>query len=220
MSRHKLRRSRSACDIRDMRPLKRTDPTLAPISAKTSRLMSTTATGGFANSNNKPTRFGTANLSTTAVNNVAKRPTSGQAAKPSTGRTGATTQAASGKRPAAAASNNANTSGAGKPASKRIPPYDFKARYTNLLEKHTALKDKLEEKNELLSNLENIPELLEETQSDLITTKEELKNAQTLIECLQRQSKLQQEKLECITDNLGKTTEELDKLTKIHNVSF
>lgn len=215
-SRAKMRRSRSACDIRDMRPIKRTDSTLAPIPAKSSRMMTGNTVGNTGILSNKPPRIGTS----TTNNNTAKRPPPGNTSKPNiTGRAAIAAQKQpTGNKPIASAGSNVSTTGAGKPINKRIPPYDFKARYNDLLEKHKILKEKLEEKTEQIGNLENLPELLEDTQTQLISTQDELKNAQTMNECLQRQTKLQQEKFESVTENLCKTTEELEKLTKEYNV--
>ncbi|XP_023309074.2 protein claret segregational [Lucilia cuprina] len=208
--RAKLRRSRSACDIRDMRPIKRMDSTLAPIPAKTSRLMSTTV----ANSN-RPQRIATNNnntISGTCTNNTVKRQTSRPATTAQT-TTGTKKTATTGPSSATAVS----TTGAGKPINKRIPPYDFKARYNDLLEKHKILKDKFEEKCQQFGTLESLPEQLEETQSQLITTQDELRNTQTIKGCLEEQVKMQTKKIETIEKSLSKTQEELDKLLKIYN---
>uniref|UniRef100_A0A1A9ZTE2 Kinesin motor domain-containing protein n=1 Tax=Glossina pallidipes TaxID=7398 RepID=A0A1A9ZTE2_GLOPL len=109
------------------------------------------------------------------------------------------------------------TTGAGKPINKHIPPYDFKARYNDLLEKHKILKEKYEQKCEQMGNLENLPEQLEETQSHLVSTTEELKNTKIDKKCLQRQINSQQQKIESLADSLTKTTEELQKLKQTYN---
>ncbi|XP_061402588.1 protein claret segregational-like [Musca vetustissima] len=209
-SRAKMRRSRSACDIRDMRPLKRTESTLAPIPAKTSRLLSSTATIGTVGANtNRPPRIG---MSTTATSSTTtkKPPTANTSKVNGGGRTALNNTKGS-------SNTSANTSAsAAKTASKRIPAYDFKARFNDLLEKHKILKDKLEEKTEQLNSLENLPEVLEDTEKQLITTKEELKNTQTMNECLKRETKLLQEKYNNTVENLSRTTVELNNLTKAY----
>ncbi|XP_037811687.1 protein claret segregational [Lucilia sericata] len=210
-ARAKLRRSRSACDIRDMRPIKRMDSTLAPIPAKTSRLMSTTV----ANSN-RPQRIATNSnnntIAGTYTNNTVKRHTS----RPAT-----TAQTTTGTKKTATDSGSSatavSTTGAGKPINKRIPPYDFKARYNDLLEKHKILKEKFEEKCQQFGTLESLPEQLEETQSQLIITQDELRNTQTIKGCLEEQVKMQTKKIESIEGSLSKTQEELDKLLKVYN---
>lgn len=213
-SRVKLRRSRSACDIRDMKPLKRIEPTLAPIPAKTSRLVSTTGS-----SNNKPPRIGTNNI--ISVNNAVKR-TAGQTARPksSTVTVGQTTILKKPMAAAASSTTSVSTTGAGKPINKRIPPYDFKARYNDLLEKYKSLKEKYENKCDQFGTLESLPEQLEDTQNQLITTQKELKNTQTTKGCLEKQVKLQRENIETLESSLCTTKKELDKLSIVHNVSI
>ncbi|XP_073814043.1 non-claret disjunctional [Musca autumnalis] len=201
--RTKMRRSRSACDIRDMRPLKRTESTLAPIPAKTSRMHNSTATSALGSNTNKPPRIGT---STTAASSTSsKKPIAGNTSKVNAG--------------SRAAANNTSTNSstaAPKTTNKRIPAYDFKARYNDLLEKHKILKEKLEEKIEQLNGLENLPEVLEDTEKQLINTKEELKNTHTMNECLLREKKMLQEKCNSTMENLSKTTEELEVITKAY----
>ncbi|XP_075147268.1 non-claret disjunctional [Haematobia irritans] len=200
VSRIKMRRSRSACDIRDMRPNKRTESTLAPIPAKTARTMSTVIPG--TNIANKPPRIGT----TANANGcgAVKR-------QPSKLRT-ATAQIKN-----VTATSNTTSTVSSKTAPKRIPPYDYKSRYNDLLEKHKVLKEKFEDKSQQLSSFESLPDQLEDTQNQLIIATEELKTAKSNIECLTRQTKLQQEKYDSITANLSKTTEKLEILTKEYN---
>lgn len=68
-----------------------------------------------------------------------------------------------------------------KTATKKIPPYDYKARFNDLLEKHKALKDKNEELKEQLTVLDDIPGLYEQCKIDLQTTQEELTTTQSLL---------------------------------------
>ena len=203
-----------------MKPTKRMESTLAPIPAKTSRFMSTT---NNATNANRPPRIGANNAMgmLTAFNNKAKRavgqstrPTATRTATPSTTQVGVEKKAIS----ASANSTSVSTTGAGKPINKRIPPYDFKARYNDLLEKHKALKEKFEDKCELIGNLESMPEQLEDTQNQLIATQNELKNTQTMKEYLERQVKLQNEKIDTFEAQLSKTQQELKDLTKIYTV--
>lgn len=191
-----------------MSSLKRADSGLAPIPAKSARLGISTNVAVI----NKPPRFGT-NNSTTNTNNVIKR-VGGQNMKPTTARSDTATT-----KKTTAVSTSSATTGAGKPINKRIPPYDFKARYNDLLEKHKILKERFENKNEQLLSYENLPEQLEETQSELIRTQNELKNTQTIKQCLEGQVKMQHEKLESLEASLSQTKEELHKLTIVYNVS-
>lgn len=215
-SRAKLRRSRSACDIHDMRPMKRMESTLAPIPAKSSRLMMSSTLNNALTTNRPPRIAGNSNALTATTSLTATKRVVPQNVKPVAGRAPPNATA---KKLSSSSSTSAATTGAGKPINKRIPPYDFKARYNDLLEKHKVLKEKYEQKCEQMGNLENLPEQLEETQSQLITTQDELKNSQTMNECLQRQSKMQQETIESVEASLSKTTDELEQLKKEFNVS-
>lgn len=206
-----------------MRPMKRMDSTLAPIPAKSSRLMSTTTTA--ANTTNRPPRIGTNNSITAANANTTIKRTVGQTTKPTATRPAANSASTTGAKKtatstASSSSTSVSTTGAGKPINKRIPPYDFKARYNDLLEKYKVLKEKYEDKCEQMGTLENLPEQLEDTQNQLISVQGELKNTQTIKGCLEEQVKFQNEKIETIEASLSKTMEELEKLTKVYNVSI
>ncbi|KAH8326249.1 hypothetical protein KR067_004087 [Drosophila pandora] len=205
-NRAKLRRSRSACDINEMRlNIKRTAaaPTLPSIPSKVSRL----GTGTAAAPSQRPVRPAlatTANSSsTTAKRPVTSRPVSRPAAPPAT---------------AAKSKPTGSTTGGGAAgaAPKRIAPYDFKARFHDLLEKHKTLKTKYEKQIEDMGELESLPTQLEETQNKLIETESTLKNVQTDNECLQRQVKQHTKNIETITTTLGRTKEELSELQTIH----
>uniref|UniRef100_A0A1A9VDP2 Kinesin-like protein n=1 Tax=Glossina austeni TaxID=7395 RepID=A0A1A9VDP2_GLOAU len=220
-TRVKLRRSRSASDLHDLKPMKRLETTLAPIPAKVARLIppssaSNTNANAF-NPTNRPPRIGTSN------SGITKRLTAQTSKAPPTKRAPAgpansTAIGANSRKPmSSATATSLSTTGAGKPINKRIPPYDFKARYNDLLGKHKVLKEKYEQKCEQMGNLENLPEQLEETHAHLVSTSEELKNIKIDKECLQRQVKSQQQKIESLADSLTKTTEELQKLKQAHN---
>ncbi|XP_011182667.1 protein claret segregational [Zeugodacus cucurbitae] len=229
ISRSKLRRSRSACDIREMRPMKRPELTLAPIPAKTTRFASTGVTNNLAVSTqpfsssstvSKPLRIGHVAVSTTAT---AKKmcPTRSQTAtgvgNNGPGRTASTsTTTATKKVMGSSTTTSVSTTGGGKPINKRIPPYDFKARYNDLLEKHKVLKAKYEEKCEQMGSMEGVPEQLEESQDQLFKTKEELKNIYTERDCLSQQIKSLNLKIDSISGSLVKTKEELDFITTEH----
>jgi len=124
---------------------------------------------------------------------------------------------AAAKKPAGTGA--AASSGAAAAAPKRIAPYDFKARFHDLLEKHKVLKTKYEKQTEDMGELESMPQQLEETQNKLIETESSLKNTQSDNECLQRQVKQHTAKIETITSTLGRTKEELSELQAIHEVS-
>lgn len=81
----------------------------------------------------------------------------------------------------AATNKTATTNGGAKaPAPKRIPPYDFKARFHDLLEKHQVLKAKHEKIREELGEMADLPERYDQT-------KEELENARAKIDSLEEE---------------------------------
>ncbi|XP_055903116.1 protein claret segregational [Eupeodes corollae] len=195
----KMRRSRSACDLRmnEARAPKRAEITHAPIPTKMARMHTTTNIAprtALLPNRNKPTGATNSNTSTksNASNTSGPNFKAGAAAKNT--------------------STSSSTTGAAKPINKRIAPYDYKARYNDLLEKHKTLKDKYEEMRDNLSSMENLPEQFEESQAQLFSVREELKNAQTEVECLKRQTNSQSIKITSITNCLESTKEDLEKL--------
>ncbi|XP_039961401.1 protein claret segregational [Bactrocera tryoni] len=233
VSRSKLRRSRSACDIRDMRPMKRPELTLAPIPAKTTRFATAGATNNSAVSTqpfssnstvSKPPRIGHVAVSSTSTakkgyptksQNTANVGNNGPGRVPSTSTKMSATVT---KKMGSSTSTSVSTTGAGKPINKRIPPYDFKARYNDLLEKYKILKAKFEEKCEQMGAMEGVPEQLEESQDQLFKTKEELKNICTERDCLSQQIKSLNLKIDSISALCVKTKDELDFITEEHKI--
>lgn len=216
-SRMKLRRSRSACDISEMRNnLKRTGmSTLPPIPTKFARIAH----------NTKPAATASSSFAATSAAGRVARSGSVPAKRPMTTALTSTTSGTVRPLPrtASAATVNkakpASTSSATTAATKRIAPYDFKARFHDLLEKHKALKTKYEKQVEDMGELESLPTQLEETQNKLIETESNLKNVTTNNECLERQVKQQTNKIETITGSLGRTVDELNKLKASHQVN-
>uniref|UniRef100_A0A1A9W5P3 Kinesin-like protein n=1 Tax=Glossina brevipalpis TaxID=37001 RepID=A0A1A9W5P3_9MUSC len=222
-TRVKLRRSRSVSDLRDLKPMKRHETTLAPIPAKLSRLAPSTSAAAAANAANscyainRPPRIGTSNTNPTKrlQSQTSKAP---PIKRPAPATSNSMVVGGNSKKPMSSVNaTSVSTTGAGKTINKRIPPYDFKARYNDLLEKHKVLKEKYQQKCEQIGNFENLPEQLEETQSNLISATEELKIAKVDRECLQRQVQLQQQKLASVENSLSNTSEELQKLKRTYN---
>lgn len=214
----KLRRSRSACDISEMRNnLKRAGmSTLPPIPTKFSRIAN----------NTKPTSTASSSVAATSAVGRVARSGSVPAKRPMT--TASSTATSATVRPlprtamaatATAKAKPASSGGAPTATTKRIAPYDFKARFHDLLEKHKALKTKYEKQVEDMGELESLPTQLEETQNKLIETESNLKNVTTNNECLERQVKQQTNKIETITGSLGRTVDELNKLKASHQVN-
>ncbi|XP_022212474.2 protein claret segregational [Drosophila obscura] len=209
-NRAKLRRSRSACDINEMRQNNKrpaAQPALASIPSKVSRFGNTNVATAPAPGQRLGRQAG--NTTTTApASTVTKRPI---ASRPLPRAATTATATAS----ATATKTKPATSGVGA-AAKRIAPYDFKARFHDLLDKHKVLKTKYEKQVEDMGELESLPTQLEETQTKLIETESSLKNMQTDNDCLQRQVKQQTKNIETITTSLGRTKEELSELKENH----
>ncbi|XP_017041635.1 protein claret segregational [Drosophila ficusphila] len=203
-NRAKLRRSRSACDINELRGTKRTAavPTLPSIPSKVSRVGSTLTAPS--QRLGRPLATASSTATTTAKRPAVTRPPP-RAAAP----------AATKAKPAGGGGASNAGAASGVPA-KRIAPYDFKARFHDLLEKHKVLKTKYEKQVEDMGELESMPMQLEEAQNKLIETETSLKNTQTDNECLQRQVKQHTKNIETITSTLGRTKEELSELQAIH----
>lgn len=224
--------------------MKRHEPTLASIPAKSTRFANnstnvttlrgatnkTTSTGGGIIGKFKRTlersasATNTTNSDTITIQNSRRVPGQNNEGNKMLRRATATTliRGVNGKLSNTATGSNAtsiSTTGAGKTINKRIPPYDFKARYNDLLEKHKILKSKYDEKCEQVSSWENLPEQLEETQLQLSQTEEELSNLKTENKAMQRQIASQGEEIETINDNLQRTTELLQNLQTKYNVS-
>lgn len=213
--------------------MKRPELTLPPIPAKTTRF----ASAGVTNNSTVSTQLFSSNST------VSKRPRIGHAAvsatstakkmcptrsqntagvgNNSTVSTSTTTSTiVTRKCIGSSTTTSVSTTGAGKPINKRIPPYDFKARYNDLLEKYKILKAKYEEKCEQIGSMEGVPEQLEESQDQLFKTKEELKNVYTERDCLIQQIKSLNLKIDSISGSWVKTKEELDFITNEYHVSI
>ncbi|XP_023164046.1 protein claret segregational [Drosophila hydei] len=206
-NRLKLRRSRSACDITELRQnLKRTGvPNLPTIPTKFPRHVGTSTTSSNSTSTTRMARAGSVP--------VKRNPVS---AAPSTSSTRPLQRAATATATTNKTKPSATAAGGGGVGPKRIAPYDFKARFHDLLEKHKALKTKYEKQINEMGELETLPMQLEETQTKLIATESTLKHSQTDNDCLQRQVKQQTEKIEMITSTLGETKLELQDLKVTH----
>lgn len=209
-TRPKLRRSQSACDVREIRTLKRMVPTLAPIPAKTSRFLSSTTIAEAAGSGTSRSGFTASKLGSTTgciKKTVGANVTAGNRLNTL-------------KKPVKSTSScTASSAGAaGKTITKRIPPYDYKARYNDLLEKHKLLKEKFEEAKNQILLFENLPEEYEEAQAQLMKIKDQLRNAKIDIEFLEKDNNSKNMKIESITKALQTTSDELEMLKEKHEV--
>lgn len=76
-----------------------------------------------------------------------------------------------------------------KPTVKKIPPYDYKARFNDLLQKHKELKAMNEDLKEQLTILDDIPGLYEQCKVDLEETQTKLRS--TEIELVERMDEIE-----------------------------
>lgn len=96
------------------------------------------------------------------------------------------------------------TAGAGK----RIPSYDFKARYHELLEKHRELKQKHEDLKDNFSDYESLPEKYEECQQKLANLEAEYKDVKEQLHCLEKQTATDALQIKTLSDDLDAKIEE------------
>lgn len=106
-----------------------------------------------------------------------------------------------------------------KPAvtSKKIPPYDFKARFNDLLEKHKVLKEKHEHLKEQLGEFESLPEQYDECRAKLSNLEDEYKTVQTELADLKQQSSADQLKIQTLNAELSEKIEECRIVTEAKN---
>lgn len=93
-------------------------------------------------------------------------------------------------------------------AKPRIPPYDFKARFNDLNERHKALREKYDALSENLKDYETLPEQYEECQQKLFQVETELRNVKIQLECQQRQTSADKLKIDSLSEQLANKTEE------------
>lgn len=226
MHRPKLRRSRSLSDFQNENGLRQKSaaPSLSTIYSRHQVAKPTNGKPSVAEPSrglSKP-RFGVSRPVGTAA---ASKPATG-VTKPTVGLTKVATAANRGAtiaaRPATTAAKAATATSATngpsgavkKVAPKKIPPYDFKARFADLTERHKALRDKYQHLQDQMGELDSLPELYEQCQQELDQVKNELKNVRVELECMQRQNNANKAKADELTIKLETTTEDLtSKLT-------
>lgn len=199
IDRSKIRRSRSAHDLRAPQP---GDPAARPFVAELSL-------GSMAQKLSKSTTsLRTANAA------------SGTAAKPRVGVMSRQTTTTFNRPAAFVAAKNALTvkrtavSAAPKqaPCAKKIPAYDYKARFQDLQERHKLIKEKYDAAQEQMNEFHSISDQFEESQNKLISCQDQLKNAEINTECLRQQISHQEIKLGCLTKSVTEKLEEVRRL--------
>lgn len=132
----------------------------------------------------------------------------------------ATTTKTTGGTAAAAASSVA-------PAKKKIPPYDMKARFYDLQEKHIALKEKYQQIELQLGDLKNLPAKYDAAEKEIIEKTEEIINLKVTVDDLTKKNISQGSNITSLlstlretSTNLHTTKEELkDITTKYDNIN-
>lgn len=94
-------------------------------------------------------------------------------------------------------------------AAKKIPAYDYKARFIDLQERHKVLKDKYDETQEQMTEFGSINDQFEESQSKLFRCLDQLKNEESTTHCLRQQISSQEIKLDCLTKSVTAKLEEV-----------
>lgn len=107
-------------------------------------------------------------------------------------------------------STTTTTSATAKPCTKKIPAYDFKARFNDLNEKHKVLKEKYNELRDQLKEFDTLPEQYEECQNELFKVQNELKHTITELECLKRQTGADKIKIDTLNEKLTNKTAEFE----------
>lgn len=108
--------------------------------------------------------------------------------------------------------------GAGTRTMNKIPPYDYKARFNALLEKHKALNEKYSNMSDQLDELESITVKLEEAQVTINKQKEDALLSQEEMSSLKSEMESKSMKINTLTKVLEMNNNELKELKAEHNV--
>uniref|UniRef100_A0A182PCR1 Kinesin-like protein n=1 Tax=Anopheles epiroticus TaxID=199890 RepID=A0A182PCR1_9DIPT len=235
---HQLRRSRSACDIAmtsnvssisstttsssasgmsSLAGFKRQPPAAAPnartaVAAKVPKVATTIPprAGGVLSKPIPP------KIVTTAASSVATA--TGRRVAPVVKSTVGIKAGTNKARTAGADAPKANGAGA-KTINKRIPPYDYKARFANLTEKHKALMEKHEKLLEGYAGREALQELYDDCTREL----EQLKTEHAQLKAELQTVRLENDELsntnQSLSSNLEHTETELQKLREKYTVT-
>lgn len=114
---------------------------------------------------------------------------------------------ATAKKPVAAAEKP-------KVATKRIPPYDYKARFADLSEKHKALKDKHEELRDQLQHFDEMPEQFEQCKGELAKATIECSELKAQLQTVQRENMELKSKNESLVDTVQDLRSKLEYFEK------
>ncbi|XP_058822175.1 protein claret segregational [Topomyia yanbarensis] len=110
--------------------------------------------------------------------------------------------------------------GAGKKnIRQRIPPYDYKARFNDLLEKHQLLKTKLDKLTEANSELESLPQKYDDCLNELNKLKKEHERLQEKHRSALCENENLKLKNASLSSNLSETEAELSSLKKQYTMA-
>lgn len=126
-----------------------------------------------------------------------------------------------GMRMAAASAATATDTGVSKPkvpAPKKIPAYDFKARFYDLTEKHKVLKEKHDRLKAQLGEFESLPEQYDTCRAKLSDLELEYKAVQDELATFKQQNAADQRRIQSLNDELTTKIEECRAVTEARNV--
>lgn len=103
-------------------------------------------------------------------------------------------------------------------APKKIPAYDFKARFHDLSEKHKILKEKHDHLKEQLGEFESLPEQYDECRAKLSDLQLDYKSVQDELSSLKNKNAADQRKIQSLNDDLNAKIEECRAVTEAKNV--
>lgn len=91
---------------------------------------------------------------------------------------------------------------------KKIPPYDFKARFHDLVEKHKVLKEKHERLKEQFGEFESLPEQYDECRAKLSNLESENKSVQEQLAKMEQKNAEDEQKIRTLNADLNAKIEE------------
>lgn len=103
-------------------------------------------------------------------------------------------------------------------AARKIPAYDFKARFYDLSEKHKILKDKHDRLKEQLGEFESLPEQYDECRAKLGDLERDYVQLQDELKTLKDQTAADRHKIQSLSDDLNAKIEECRTVTEAKNL--
>lgn len=94
-------------------------------------------------------------------------------------------------------------------AARKIPPYDYKARFLDLQEKHRVMRAHYQTLQEQMGEMDSMPQQLAECKKELHRVENELRYVQTELECLKCQNVADKAKIDELNLKLEITTNDL-----------